>query len=96
MPQSRSTNRALRCVKLFSLTGISMFIIIKAKAAHHLVKVDEEDNVVAQARDAVHHWHGNGKGKDVVHKRVERLKHHQVHNHNRSDSRDSPLHCLIH
>mmetsp|Transcript_8139 Transcript_8139/g.14107 ORF Transcript_8139/g.14107 Transcript_8139/m.14107 type:complete len:398 (+) Transcript_8139:124-1317(+) len=41
----------------------------------HLVKVDEEDDVIAQARNAVHHWHGNGKGKDVVHKRVERLVH---------------------
>jgi hypothetical protein len=28
MPWSWSTNRALRCVKLFNLIGISMFIII--------------------------------------------------------------------
>jgi hypothetical protein len=28
MPRSLSTNRALTCVKLFRLTGISMFIII--------------------------------------------------------------------
>jgi hypothetical protein len=28
MPRSWSTNRALRCVKLFCLTSMSMFIII--------------------------------------------------------------------
>jgi hypothetical protein len=28
MPRSESTNRTLRCVKLFHCTGISMFIII--------------------------------------------------------------------
>jgi hypothetical protein len=32
MPRSWSTKRALRCVPLFNLTGISMFIIITSRS----------------------------------------------------------------
>jgi len=38
-----------------------------------LVKEDKEDDVIAQAGNAMGRWHVYGKGKDIVDERIEHL-----------------------
>ena len=60
------------CLLSFSLV---VYLVLMHSSWSHLVEVDDEDDVVPEARDPVSGGHGDDEGEQVVNERVERLVH---------------------
>ena len=76
---SRSRARAL--ARLRARIRRARAVCVRAERATRLIEEDEEDEVVAQAREPVHPRHLDDEGEEVVDERAERLVDHRAPRH---------------